>query len=129
MPAQRGQSPRFQLRRRLPSRARQARREPGTAAGGAPAGHSMNVPQRTQIELPEHVPPVFEVYVGGVRQVAGRDFEIEGRSLVFPRPLAQEGQLGFWRWASMWLGIAGTYRKHETIDIAYEADGRREVET
>src|SRR5579884_2752907 len=91
--------------------------------------HSMNVSQRTRIELPAHVPDVYEVYVSGVRQVPGRDFEVEGRSLVFPRPLAQEGRLGFWRWASMWLGIAGTYRKHETVDIAYEADGRREVET
>jgi hypothetical protein len=89
----------------------------------------MNVSQRARIELPEHVPPVFEVYVGGVRQVAGRDFEVRGRSLVFPRPLAQEGRLGFWRWLSMWLGVAGTYRKHETVDIAYEADGLREVET
>ncbi|HEU5476893.1 MAG TPA: hypothetical protein VFU64_03580 [Gaiellaceae bacterium] len=85
--------------------------------------------QLTRIELPQHVPPAFEVYVSGVRQVPGRDFQVEGRSLVFPRPLAQEGRLGFWRWASMWLGIAGTYRKHETIDIVYEADGRREVET
>ena len=59
----------------------------------------------------------------------GRDFEVEGRSLVFPRPLAQEGRLGFWRWASMWLGIAGSYRKHETVDVVYEWDGRREVET
>ena len=83
----------------------------------------MNVSERTRVELPEHVPVVFEIYVGGVRQVPGRDFEVEGRSLVFPRPLAQEGRLGFWRWASMWLGIAGTYRKHETIDVVYEADG------
>jgi len=89
----------------------------------------MKVPQRTRIELPEHVPATFEVYVGGVRQVPGRDFEVEGRSLVFPRAVEQEGKLGFWRWASMWLGIAGTYRKHETVDVAYEADGRREVET
>jgi hypothetical protein len=29
----------------------------------------------------------------------------------------------------MWLGIAGTYRKNETVDVVYEADGRREVET
>ena len=89
----------------------------------------MNVPQRTRIELPDHVPRVFEVYVGGVRQVAGRDFDVEGRSLVFPRPLPQEGRLGFWRWASMWLGIAGTYRKHETVDIVYELNGHREVDT
>ena len=89
----------------------------------------MKVPQRSRIELPDHVPLEFEVYVGGVRQVPGRDFEVEGRSLVFSRPVEQEGRLGFWRWASMWLGIAGTYRRHEAVDVAYEADGRREVET
>ena len=89
----------------------------------------MNVSQRTRIELPDHVPSVFEVYVGGVRQLPGQDFQLEGRSLVFPRPLAQEGRIGFWRWASMWLGIAGSYGKNETVDVAYEADGRREVET
>jgi hypothetical protein len=89
----------------------------------------MKVSERSRIELPDHVPPDFEIYVGGVRQLRGRDFEVRGRSLVFPRPLAQEGRLGFWRWASMWLGIAGSYRKHETIDVVYEADGRREVET
>ena len=89
----------------------------------------MNVSQRSRIELPDHVPPAFEVYVSGVRQEPGRDFQVEGRSLVFPRPIEQEGRLGFWRWASMWLGIAGTYRKNETVDVVYVADGRREVET
>ena len=89
----------------------------------------MDVAERTRVELPEHVPGSFEVYVNGVRQEPGRDFALEGRSLVFPRPLAQEGRLGFWRWASMWLGVAGTYRKHETVDIAYELGGRRHVET
>ena len=89
----------------------------------------MKVSERTQVDLPEHIPPTFEVYVNGVRQMPGQDFEVEGRKLVFPRPLAQEGRLGFWRWASMWLGVAGTYRKHETVDVAYEANGRREVET
>jgi hypothetical protein len=87
------------------------------------------VSQRTRVELPEYIPPAFEVYVNGVRQQAGLDFEMEGRSLVFPRPLAQEGKLGFWRWASMWLGIAGSYRRHETVDVVYESAGRREVET
>ena len=89
----------------------------------------MNVSERTRVELPAHIPATFEVYVGGVRQEPGRDFTVEGRSLVFPRPVAQEGRLGFWRWASMWLGIAGTYRKHENVDLVYESGGRREVET
>jgi hypothetical protein len=89
----------------------------------------MEVPSRTRIDLPAHVPDDFEVFVGGVRQVRGEDYEVLGRMLVFSRPIAQEGRLGFWRWASMWLGIAGTYRKHETVDIAYESGGRRHVET
>jgi len=29
----------------------------------------------------------------------------------------------------MWLGVVGSYRKHETVDVVYEADGRRMVET
>jgi hypothetical protein len=87
------------------------------------------VAERTRVDLPDYVPESFEVYVNGVRQVEGRDFEVEKRSLVFPRPLAQEGRLGFWRWASMWLGVAGTYRRHETVDVAYEENGRRQVAT
>jgi hypothetical protein len=89
----------------------------------------MKVSPRTRVELPAHIPPEFEVYVNGVRQEPGRDFQLEGRALVFPRPLAEEGKLGFWRWASMWLGIAGTYRKHETVDVVYSSGGRRMVET
>ena len=85
--------------------------------------------QRSRVDLPAHVPDSFEVYVGGVRQTAGLDYEQIGRSLVFPRPIAQEGRLGFWRWASMWLGIAGTYRKHENVDLVYEQNGRRQVTT
>src|SRR5258707_6396587 len=87
----------------------------------------MNVSERTQIELPDHVPAVFEVYVGGVRKVPGRDFEVEGRSLVFPRPLAQEGRLGFWRWLSMWLAVAATYRQAETADLEDYAEGLLEA--
>ena len=52
---------------------------------------------RTRVELPSYIPPSFEVYVNGVRQERGRDFIIEGRSLVFPRALEEEGRLGFWR--------------------------------
>ena len=59
----------------------------------------------------------------------GVDYELVGRSLVFPRPIAQEGKLGFVRWTAMWLGIAGSYRKHETVDVVYQAGGRRQVAT
>jgi hypothetical protein len=29
----------------------------------------------------------------------------------------------------MWLGIAGSYRKHENVDVVYEMNGRRQVAT
>jgi hypothetical protein len=89
----------------------------------------MEVPDRTRVDLPSHVPDTFEVFVNGVRQARGVDYEVLGRSLVFPRPVAQEGKLGFWRWLSMWLGIAGTYRPHESVDVVFEAGGRRSVVT
>jgi hypothetical protein len=69
------------------------------------------------------------VYVNGVRQEPGRDFDRLGDQLVFRRALAQEGRLGPIRWLSMLLGVAGTYRKHETVDVVYEVRGRKRVET
>jgi hypothetical protein len=89
----------------------------------------MEVSGGARVDLPPHVPDAFEVYVNGVLQVRGDDYEVEGRSLVFPRAIEQEGRLGFWRWASMWLGIAGSYRKHESVDVIYEANGKRQVAT
>jgi hypothetical protein len=89
----------------------------------------MNVDERARVDLPPYVPAQFEVFVGGVRQRPGVDYEVVGRSLVFPRPIAQEGKLGFWRWLSMWLGVAGTYRRHESVDVVYESGGRRSVVT
>ena len=89
----------------------------------------MGVSSRSRVDLPAHVPNDFEVFVGGLRQARGTDYEVIGRTLVFPRPIAQEGRLGFWRWTAMWLGVAGSYRKHETIDVVYQVDGRKRVET
>jgi hypothetical protein len=81
-----------------------------------------------RVTLPPYVGESFEVYVNGVRQEPGRDFERIGNELVFPRTLAQEGRLGFWRWLSLFMGVAGTYRRHETVDVVYEGrDGRRLV--
>ena len=84
---------------------------------------------RTQIDLPPQVSRPFEVFVNGVQQAEGTDFEIVGSSLVFHRPLEREGALGFWRWARMALGIAGTYRKNDLVDVVYTHAGRRTVAT
>jgi hypothetical protein len=84
---------------------------------------------RSRVELPPHVGDDFQVFLNGVPQRRGVDFDQVGRSLLFERELATEGRLGFWRWASMLLGVAGTYRKHDVVDVVYEAGGRRHVET
>ena len=89
----------------------------------------MDVIERSRVEVPPHVTRPFEVYLNGVAQQAGRDFRDEGTALVFDRPLEEDGKLGFVRWLSMALGIAGTYRRNDKVDLAYESGGRRLVET
>jgi hypothetical protein len=85
--------------------------------------------ERTRVELPPEVVGEIEVYVNGVRQREGVDFRVEPGALVFDRALSEEGRLGPIRWLSMFLGIAGTYRKNETVDVVYEVGGRRTVAT
>jgi hypothetical protein len=89
----------------------------------------MNVPERTRAQLPRGVNDGLEVFVNGVVQQAGRDYRREGDELVFDRRLAHEGRLGFWRWLSLFLGVAGTYRQNDSVDVVYEVDGRRVVAT
>ncbi len=85
--------------------------------------------ERTRVQLPAGAGTSFQVYVNGVLQQPGRDFRREGDELVFDRRLAKEGRLGFWRWLSLFLGVAGTYRQNDLVDVVYEAGGRRLVET
>lgn len=85
--------------------------------------------ERSHVVLPPDVGQSFEVYVNGVRQQEGVDFTREGSELVFLRRLAAEGKLGFWRWLSLFLGIAGTYRQNDSVDLVYEAGGTRAVVT
>lgn len=85
--------------------------------------------EETRVKLPGDVSGEFEVFVNGVRQSAGEDYRVVGDELVFPRRLAKEGRLGFWRWLSLLLGVAGTYRQNDSVDIVYERGGRRVVAT
>jgi hypothetical protein len=78
----------------------------------------------TRVRLPADVVRPFEVFVNGIEQREGRDFRIEGRTLVFERELRTEGKLGFWRWLSLWVGVAGTYRQNDSVDVAYRRDGK-----
>lgn len=82
-----------------------------------------------KVPLPDRVREPFSVYLNGVEQRPEIDYRLEGRELRFAKPLAQEGKLGPIRWLSMLLGIAGTYRKNDSVDVVYSVDGRRVVAT
>lgn len=82
---------------------------------------------RAKVSLPAGAADSFEVFINGVLQERGRDYAIEGRELVFDRQLEQEPKLGFVRWLSMFLGVAGSYGKNDTVDIVFEHEGRRVV--
>ena len=83
----------------------------------------------SRVELPSQVEGTFDVFVNGVAQHRGVDYDQLGRTLVFRSELAQEGRLGFWRWFSLFMGVAGTYRKNDTVDVVHTVAGRRSVTT
>src|SRR5437763_411327 len=89
--------------------------------------HSKLAMEASRVELPADVGAQLEVFVNGVPQRVGADCDRLGRTLVFRRPLAKEGRLGFWRWLSLFLGVAGTYRQNDSVDVVYEAVGGRRV--
>jgi hypothetical protein len=83
--------------------------------------------EQSIVDLPAGADGPFEVFVNGVRQQPGADFDQVGRSLVFRRRLAREGKLGFWRWSSIFFGVAGTYKKNDPVDLVYSVGERRIV--
>ena len=85
--------------------------------------------ERTRVQLPAGVGSHCQVFLNGVPQEEGRDFRRLGNELIFERSLAKEGRLGFWRWLSLFLGVAGTYRQNDSVDLVYEVDGKKIVQT
>jgi hypothetical protein len=79
--------------------------------------------------LPRGARPPFRVWVNGVEQQESVDYVVTSRGLRFSKPLATEGKLGFWRWTLIFFGIAGSYRKNDSVDLQYEAGGRTRLVT
>jgi hypothetical protein len=75
-----------------------------------------------RVKLPPGVRPPFEVYVNGVKQELGNDFQVASGELVFSREL-KRSKISAGKW---FLGIwgIGTYKQNDEIDVRYEVDGR-----
>ena len=76
-----------------------------------------------RVRLPRGAEPPIRVYVNGVEQTEGSDFRLRAGEILFARPIVKEGKVSGLRWLAMLLGLFGTYRKHETVDIEYRLGG------
>jgi hypothetical protein len=85
--------------------------------------------KRWIVPLPKGAERPFRVFVNGVPQEEGRDYTVDRGALVFRRHLEKEGKLGGIRWAGIFLGLFGTYRKNDSVDVQYTQNGEARVAT
>lgn len=76
-----------------------------------------------RVKLPARAEPPFTVFINGIEQSEGRDYDVGGTEIVFTRPIVKE-KMGTGRWLAMYLGLFGTYRKNETVDLQFNRDGK-----
>lgn len=84
---------------------------------------------RSIVQLPQGAQPPYRVFLNGVPQEEGRDYRIEGDTLVFPKLLQKEGRLGWFRWTAIFLGLFGTYRQNDSVDVQYTQNGESRLAT
>jgi hypothetical protein len=80
-----------------------------------------------RVRLPRGAEPPFTVYINGVEQREGSDYRIAAGEIVFLRPILKEAKVGAARWLAMLIGLFGTYRKHETVDLEFRRHGKTEL--
>jgi hypothetical protein len=79
-----------------------------------------------RIRLPAGAEPPFVVFVNGVEQEEGSDYDLRAGEIVFRRQIVKE-KVGTGRWLARYLGLFGTYRKNETVDLQFQREGRTEL--
>ncbi|MCW3049870.1 MAG: hypothetical protein JWO74_4154 [Solirubrobacterales bacterium] len=73
---------------------------------------------RSVVRLPSEVRSPFDVYVNGVRQNPGDDYQVRDGALVFQRAMKKD-RISGWRWFLGAWGV-GTYRQNDSVDVRYE---------
>ncbi len=77
------------------------------------------------VRLPPNVHPPFEVFVNGVAQEPGRDYEVRSDRLVFARELVPPRRDTA---RSLLRGMLwGRYKTEHVVDVAYQAGGTPHV--
>lgn len=79
-----------------------------------------------RVKLPAGAEAPYTVFINGVEQGEGADYEMRAGEILFSRQIVKE-KVGTGRWLAMYLGLFGTYRKDETIDLQFQRDGKVEL--
>ncbi len=80
----------------------------------------------SKVKLPREMRGSYEVYLNGVPQQPGVDYQVREGALVFERRLVKD-KISGWRWLLGAWGV-GTYRQNDSVDVRYEAaDGSPRV--
>ena len=77
-----------------------------------------------RVRLPRGAEAPIKVYINGIEQAEGTDYELDSDGVLFTEPIIKEGKLGGLRWLSMAIGLFGSYRKNETVDVSYTLGGK-----
>jgi hypothetical protein len=79
-----------------------------------------------RLKLPGGAEAPYVVFINGVEQQDGSDYNLRAGEIVFTREIVKE-KVGTGRWLAMYLGLFGTYRKNETIDLQFQRNGKTEL--
>lgn len=79
-----------------------------------------------RVKLPGGAEAPYVVFINGVEQREGEDYRVAAGEIVFTREIVKE-RVGTGRWLAMYLGLFGTYRKNETIDLQFQRAGKTEL--
>jgi hypothetical protein len=79
-----------------------------------------------RVKLPAGAEAPYAVFVNGVEQQEGADYDMRAGEILFRRQIVKE-KVGKGRWLAMYLGLFGTYRKNETIDLQFSRGGKVEL--
>ncbi len=79
-----------------------------------------------RVMLPEGAEAPVVVYINGVAQTEGEDYNLRGGEILFTREILKE-QKSRQRKMIMLIGVVGFYAKNETVDVQFQRNGKTEL--
>jgi len=77
-------------------------------------------------KLPRGASEPIRVHINGVEQPRGEVWDVREGAIVFTRPIVKE-RVSTGRWLAMYLGLFGSYKKNEQVDVEYTLGGQTKL--